>query len=104
MILEVGMSKLQKIRDEAYNRQCGKCWYCGRQMSAATDSGAARCTAEHLVARSEGGRNLAENVVAACWLCNTRRHRRKKPLDPEIYRKYIQTRLAEGKWVLMRPR
>ncbi|WP_254782667.1 HNH endonuclease, partial [Lysobacter sp. yr284] len=32
-----------------------------------------RCTAEHLIARHEGGRNRRENIAAACWLCNQRR-------------------------------
>ena len=94
MILEVGMTKLKKLRDEAYNRQGGHCWYCGRPMLAAVDKRPTRCTAEHLLARCEGGRDVTQNVVAACWLCNSRRHRRKRPLTPEAYLKYVRGRLA----------
>lgn len=32
-----------------------------------------KCTAEHLVARREGGMNIQENIVAACWWRNTAR-------------------------------
>ncbi|MEN5206681.1 HNH endonuclease [Stenotrophomonas terrae] len=35
-----------------------------------------RCTAEHLVSQQDGGKNVAGNIAAACWLCNTRRHKR----------------------------
>lgn len=57
-----------------------------------------RCTAEHLVAQQDGGRDTASNIAAACWLCNTRRHKRKTPPCPEVYRAFVQKRLARGKW------
>ena len=57
-----------------------------------------RCTAEHLVAQQDGGKNVAGNIAAACWLCNTRRHKRKSPPPPDAYRAFVQRRLAKGKW------
>jgi 5-methylcytosine-specific restriction endonuclease McrA len=32
------------------------------------------CTAEHLVARMDGGRDTRDNIVAACRRCNAARH------------------------------
>jgi len=57
-----------------------------------------RCTAEHLVAQQDGGKDVVGNIAAACWLCNTRRHKRKSPPSPEAYRAFVQKRLAKGKW------
>lgn len=31
-------------------------------------------TAEHLIARQDGGPNTRRNIVAACWECNQGRH------------------------------
>lgn len=92
------MSKLNKLRDEAFGRQSGLCWYCGRPMSSATDKRSNRRTAEHLLARCDGGADVAENIVAACWLCNVQRHRSKTALAPQAFQAYVRTRLAKGNW------
>jgi 5-methylcytosine-specific restriction endonuclease McrA len=60
--------------------------------------------AEHLKARSEGGNDHPENIVAACQFCNQTRHKRKQPLAPEEYRRMIHRRLAQGRWHSLRPR
>ncbi|WP_213946981.1 HNH endonuclease [Luteibacter sp. dw_328] len=57
-----------------------------------------QCTAEHLHARQDGGRDTRTNIVAACWYCITRRHRRKRPLAPHAYRRHVRARVAIGKW------
>ncbi|WP_235872791.1 HNH endonuclease [Pseudoxanthomonas winnipegensis] len=58
-----------------------------------------QCTAEHLVAQQDGGKDLPENVVAACFLCNVRRHRRKgQAPNPIPYKAHVQRRLVKGKW------
>ena len=92
------MTKLNKLRDEAYHRQGGLCWYCGRPMSAASHRGPNRRTAEHLLAQCDGGQDVAENIVAACYFCNTTRHRSKTPLSPQAYQEYVRHRLAKGNW------
>ncbi|MRX33996.1 HNH endonuclease [Aminobacter aminovorans] len=92
------MPKLRKLRDDAYNRQDGHCWYCRRLMSPADGTGSSRCTAEHLLARCDGGKDTSDNVVAACWLCNSRRHRRKVPLSPESYFIHVRALIAKGRW------
>lgn len=57
-----------------------------------------RCTAEHLVARQDGGKDVEGNIAAACLLCNSSRHKRKTPPAPDAYRAFVQGRLAKGKW------
>jgi 5-methylcytosine-specific restriction endonuclease McrA len=57
-----------------------------------------QCTAEHLVARKDGGRNCTANIAAACVTCNRRRHQRKKALPPADYQTYVARRLRAGKW------
>lgn len=69
-------------------------------MSPASDTGPFRCTAEHLHARCKGGKDVLQNIVAACWLCNSRRHRLKAPLAPEDYKKYVPTQLENGRWTV----
>ncbi|MTH66630.1 restriction endonuclease [Paracoccus sp. DK608] len=108
------MGSLKRIRRRKMMAQGGRCYYCGLQMwddAAETASfqrnnhtkrtpRALRCTAEHLHARSDGGRDTDENIVAACWYCNNQRHRRKCPHSPEEHRVYVQKRMAAGRWLL----
>ncbi len=105
------MGALKNIRRKKMIAQGGRCYYCDLLMwdDAATTAPRAqrtkaamkglRCTAEHLHPRSEGGRNTADNIVAACWYCNNRRHRRKLPLSPEAHRQHVQQRMAAGRWL-----
>ena len=90
------MNKLAKLRIQSAIAQQGCCFYCGLKMIEPTlpelsQSGAPprwhkflRCTAEHLTARQQQGRDVAPNIVAACWWCNSRRHmgREEKAPDP----------------------
>ncbi|MCB1483339.1 MAG: HNH endonuclease [Hyphomicrobiaceae bacterium] len=71
-------------------------------MLKATARSPRRCTAEHLVARCEGGPDTIQNIVAACWLCNNRRHRRKVSLSAQTYLDHVRQRIAKGKWLAMR--
>jgi len=101
-------SKIQTLRRLAFDYQHGRCWYCGVHMwlaspaeiPGASPAAAARlqCTAEHLLARREGGRDIASNVVAACAHCNHTRHKRKRPPEPAAYRSEIRRRVGCGKW------
>lgn len=104
------MPKLQRLRTHAFHAQRGRCCYCGLPMwNASPDelriiglrsrtAAPLRCTAEHLVAQRDGGKDVAENIAAACWLCNTRRHKRKSPPAPEAYCAFVGRRMAKGKW------
>ena len=104
-------SSITKSKLNAFQEQNGRCYYCGCHMwltdkesfaisSAISTSEAAKfqCTAEHLVARCDGGANRKSNIVAACRFCNGVRHRMKAPLAPGKYREHIQKRLVKGKW------
>ncbi|MCC8470482.1 HNH endonuclease signature motif containing protein [Xanthomonas phaseoli] len=57
-----------------------------------------QCTAEHLLAQQEGGKDTRGNIAAACWTCNQRRHRRKKLLTPEAFKALVRRKVAAGKW------
>ncbi|TKB24217.1 restriction endonuclease [Desulfopila sp. IMCC35006] len=103
--------QISQKRLVAFNKQSGCCYYCGSPMwegkqkefankHKITKKYAARfqCTAEHLLARCDGGKDQENNIVAACIFCNRNRHKRKKPLVPLKYRALIQKRLQQGKW------
>jgi 5-methylcytosine-specific restriction endonuclease McrA len=104
-------SSLKSLRSKAYSQQDGRCHYCGFLMwqsdpaefahtHALTLSQAHRfqCTAEHVVARQDGGLNAASNIVAACLFCNHTRHARKKPLPASAYKTFVTSRLQQSKW------
>jgi 5-methylcytosine-specific restriction endonuclease McrA len=103
--------KLQQYRNEAYQRQHGRCVYCAAPMwerdptaftirYCLTNEQALRfrCTAEHLVARSDGGSDRSDNIAAACWSCNSGRHKRKCPPDPEAFRNFVRERIVRRRW------
>lgn len=104
-------SKFSKQRLAAFDKQSGRCYYCGSLMwlsngkrfateNKISESEATRfqCTAEHLQARCDGGQNSFKNIVAACRFCNTTRHKCKTPPNPEKYKSHIKRRLKKGKW------
>ena len=103
-------SKIQTNRNRAFVAQHGRCWYCGMSMWLKSPSelpfatlsprveAELRCTAEHLIAKSVGGRDTADNIVAACLKCNHTRHTAKCPLQPEAYRQHVRGRMAQGQW------
>lgn len=106
------MGKIERIRQSNMHAQKGQCYYCSLLMweRAPHDEHLIicqtpairrmlRCTAEHLVPRSDGGKDAADNIVAACWFCNTRRHHRKQPLSPDAYRADVQKRMSTGRWL-----
>ena len=85
-------TRIARHRHSAYASQSGRCYYCGflmweKDVSAfarthnitCSRAQAFRCTAEHLQAKKDGGTNAVQNIVAACFCCNSRRHRRKRP-------------------------
>ena len=101
------MPKLQRLRSQAFHAQSGLCYYCGIRMWLDNPAelpqphraiNARKCTAEHLIARCDGGRDTAENIVAACHHCNTTRHKRKKPRAAAEQRSYVVRRVGAGKW------
>ena len=103
--------KIKRLRAVAYHDQNGRCAYCGASMWLATPSDFAtqyrlslkqarllQCTAEHLVARCDGGLDARQNIVAACFWCNQRRHARKTPLDPVRYQAQVSALVRQRRW------
>ena len=100
-------SILTKRRNAAYSAQQGRCYYCSclmlpcsgrRQSSVEPDEKLRACTAEHLQARRDGGRDSPRNVVAACWYCNHSRHALHDGRSPRKYRQLVRTMVARGAW------
>lgn len=94
---------LMHLRERAFQIQQGRCSYCRQPMwlqdcpsfarrltLTQRQAPPLRCTAEHLVARCDGGRNAASNIAAACTHCNQGRHRRKAPLTPHQFHELVQ--------------
>lgn len=79
------LRRKKKLRKAAFQRQGGKCYWCGCAMIYKTQENAHElhenkemlslmCTADHVTQRSIGGKTSKDNIVAACFGCNTRRH------------------------------
>lgn len=111
------MNPIQKHRISAFERQQGKCCYCSFLMWRDSPEVFAeqhslslaqakyfQCTAEHLVARQDGGKNTALNIAAACIRCNGLRHKRKKAPEPIEYQAFVQKRLDKGGWHTLPPK
>lgn len=107
----MSMDKLVRIRFESFRRQAGRCTYChvlmwiedcvsfaaNHRISIAVAK-LLQCTAEHLQARRDGGKDRAENIAAACKRCNQGRHRRKVAPEPMRFHEFVQQRLAKKRW------
>lgn len=104
-------NKLKNLRKQATQRQGGRCFYCERPMwdtnpqefivHYGISPGLAKrfqCTAEHVEARRDGGKDVAPNIVAACLFCNTTRHKAKHPVDAAEHASLVRSRLAKGRW------
>lgn len=102
---------LARPRATAYARQSGRCFYCDSPMWTSNPREFAlkhnitlaqamrlQCTGEHLEARQDGGSDSLSNIVAACWHCNQRRHRRKEAPPPEHYKQFVRKRMSQGRW------
>lgn len=109
----VKKNPVQKLRHLAFQRQNCRCYYCNLPMwegdltefcqlhgLSSRQAKHLQCTAEHLLAQKDGGRNSAENVAAACLWCNKRRHlgRQDNAPDPLQYKRRIQHQISKGKW------
>jgi len=103
---------LVSLRRRAARKQGHRCYYCGSPMweedpgpliaghrISPAQATLLRCTAEHLVPKSEGGANSAANIVAACFFCNQTRHRAQTPLPSSQYKRYVANRMKHGRWL-----
>ncbi|WP_285410886.1 HNH endonuclease signature motif containing protein [Variovorax sp. efr-133-TYG-130] len=86
-------SQRQRNRERARRAQRGTCIYCCRPMGKDV-------TAEHLVARMDGGKDSRGNIVAACRRCNAGRHALfpAGAPEPETYQAFVLLMRAAGQW------
>ena len=102
---------ISKFRSIAFRKQGGRCFYCRQPMwviepneilstykITSSKINLLKCTAEHLTAVKDGGETTKNNIVAACWFCNQRRHKRKTNPSPKQYKQMVQSRLGNGRW------
>lgn len=100
-----------KYRNKSYHQQNGLCIYCEKPMWLKDSHAFAKqqsislkqakkfqCTAEHLIARQDDGKDTADNIVAACHFCNQLRHKRRKVLDPIAFKKFVIKRVVKERW------
>lgn len=104
----------QRFRVAAVIHQNNLCFYCSWPMWNGADDSLPdfcdafgvttrqakmlRCTAEHLKAVQDGGRDTRANIVAACEICNRRRHPAHRALSWEDYRAHVKRRVAARRW------
>lgn len=104
-------NSIKNNRHKAFIAQSGLCYYCKQPMWEKDHSSFIsqykvkpaianflQCTAEHLTARQDGGKNIKVNIVAACKYCNHTRHKAKNALSPEKYKLHVQKRLLSKAW------
>jgi 5-methylcytosine-specific restriction endonuclease McrA len=69
-----GNDLTRKIKIALCEAQNWRCCHCGCILSLNPNHPHKTfATFEHVVPRSEGGSDLRENLVIACWLCNNER-------------------------------
>jgi|SRR6185503_18125039 len=103
------MSKksIKRFRDAAFVFQRGLCHYCAKPMwrhdpaafvaaqgVTLRQARQLQSTAEHLLARRDGGGDTADNIVAAHLACNRGRHRRKVPPSPARWKEIRTLQIA----------
>lgn len=105
--LPMSNKRLKTLRTLAFHAQNGRCFYCAFPMwlSSPDELGLCprsarpfQCSAEHLLAKQDGGSDTPENVVAAHVVCNQRRHRITPPPSPDTYLTRVSLKIAKNKW------
>lgn len=104
-------TSLKKLRYDAFQKQGGRCFYCGLPMweedqqefaerygLTSRQSGLLRATGEHLIPFSLGGPATRKNIVAACLHCNKCRHKNGGNRTAEAYLQRVQSRMNSGRW------
>ena len=107
----MNQKKQQQLRRQASKKQNHLCYYCHLRMweqdESAVEHGVparlakyVRCTAEHLLAKKDGGPASLENIVAACLWCNKSRHKGRQQCapDPAAYKRRVSQLVSQGKW------
>jgi len=105
--------RLRRLRRKAYEQQNHLCFYCAYPIWEEDRNAFSRlhgvsprlaqhlkCTAEHLTARQDQGRDTASNVVAACLWCNRMRHQGRRHGAPDAvnYLFWVARLVAMDRW------
>jgi len=103
--------RLKRYRWQAFKKQKGRCYYFHSPMwlgsteefadnYGITEIQAERfqCTAEHLIARQNGGTDERENIVAACLYCNFTRHNVSEALPHNEDREHVASLVQSQEW------
>ena len=104
-------------RSHAFHLQAGRCFYCECLMWQGNDLETfrtkhdltedqvlqLRCTAEHVIARCDGGSDDASNIVAACHYCNLKRHACLQAKNSKNYAKHVRAKIRLKEWHLFDP-
>lgn len=102
---------LVKNRTHAFHVQSGLCFYCNQPMwinypelfsnkygISIKSAQNFKCTAEHVIARQDGGSDRIDNIVASCLYCNRTRHKAKLVLSADKYMTKVARRMKQKKW------
>lgn len=88
--------------DGLIERDGARCWYCGCTFGA----GDRRCTIDHVLPVSQGGKNNLGNLRLACTYCNARRARfpdgvyeTSRLLARRRHSAHRDAMLASGEWL-----
>ena len=76
-------------RDNVFNRDGGKCAYCGKTFHRD------KLTIDHIIPKSHGGGNTWKNTISACKTCNNVKADR----TPEEAKMPLLFKASEPKWV-----
>lgn len=104
-------NKLSHLRAQAASNKSFRCVYCQLPMWAGDPAAFIdrfelskrqaklfQCTAEHLRAQCEGGKDTKAIIAAACRHSNQMRHRTANPLEPTEFQKRVRRRVGKGAW------
>jgi len=72
--------------------------FCRRHNIAPDQALKLKCTAEHLIARKDGGPDTDENIVAACDFCNQARHLSEDAKSADEFLIFAREELAANRW------
>lgn len=66
------LKRRKKLGTEFRQKHKGKCFYCKRMVKVkhVKQDDPLRATLDHLVPRSQGGKDSRKNLVLACYQCN----------------------------------
>ena len=83
---------MKSKQQAVWNKTDGRCWYCGKELerSDSYQDFKNRFVPDHMVPKCQGGSNDLDNLVPACWSCNSK----KAGKNVEEYRAHVALRDA----------